>query len=199
DGYLMLSTKIENRSEEGRNDPYSYGKYLYTTTYTSGQVTTGDKGAWTYGRFEIRAKLPLGERSISYANLYSVDGKAFQEISILKMLGNNPYTIYVANRWGVDQPRHYLEEDASSRGYCTLDYSADFHIFAVEWAPGTIRWYIDDVEIYRTKRNVPDVPLSLSLETAVNYPIDNNSKISGRTISEPQYFTVDWFRVYRRK
>jgi len=30
-----------------------------------------------------------------------------------------------------------------------VDYTADFHTYAVEWSPGTIIFYIDNVEVHR--------------------------------------------------
>lgn len=198
DGNLILRNKAQSWREEDGRDSFFQPIYYYLANYTSGQVTTGDKCVWTYGRFEIRAKLPVGDGLFSYASLYPADGKLLQEIIIMRMFGHNPYRIYFSNHWGTDRPHRYLEEDLSSRSYGP-DYSADFHTFTVEWEPGVIRWYVDNVKLYQTKRNVPEIPLSLNLGTASGNLYDINPKFGSRSESWSQYFIVDWIRVYRRR
>jgi beta-glucanase (GH16 family) len=167
--------------------------------FTSGQVVT--KYSYTWGRFEIRAELPVGRGLFSYASLYPVDGQSSQ-ILIMGMLGYDPYTIYMSNYWRTDQLYCNVEETVSGRSYGP-DYSTGFHTFAVEWEPQIIRWYIDDVQIDQAKRNIPDLPLLLSLGTTIGEVTAGNSynklKPRGGFNSWPQYFTVDWVRVYRRR
>lgn len=161
--------------------------------YTSGQIVT--KHAYAWGRYEIRAKLPDGQGS-AYASLEPFDGDSSQKIIIMGISGNDPHNIYMSNHWGLNQQFPHLKEDISSRSY-GLDYSAGFHTYAIEIEPGKIRWYIDNVKKYQTKRNIPNIPLFLNLGTVgsgLKAP-----KLNERNTSLPQYFVVDWVRVYRRK
>lgn len=198
DGCLSLSNRGKIwRNEDGRDInilPIHYS----TGSCTSGQVATGDKAAWTYGRFEIRAKIPLGMGLFSYASLYPIDGNFSQEICIMRVFGNNPYTLYLSNHWGTTRPHRYLEEDVSTRSYGP-DYSAEFHTFAVEWEPGIIRWFVDDVQLYQTVRNVPEAPFSLNLGTAAGYPSDVNPKFNLNFDTWKQPFIIDWVRIYQRR
>ena len=83
----------------------------------------------------------------------------------------------------------------------TSRFTDDFHVFAVEWEPEEIRWYVDDV-LYNTvtPADVPgewvyDHPFFLLLNVAVGgnwpgYPDD--------TTQFPQRMMVDYVRVYQR-
>ncbi len=191
DGYLLLGTQSKVWMNPGN---------IYTTTrYTSGQVSTVDKYAWTYGRIEIRAKLPVGEGLLSYASLRPTDGKISQEILMMMMSGRNSYTVFTDNNWGTNIFRQYLEEDQSTRSL--QDNSARFHIFAMEWEPQAIRWYVDNLRIYQTNRNVPDRPFSLALGTTAGnlFLYYNTPQSDGILTPLPQYFIIDWVRLYQKR
>jgi beta-glucanase (GH16 family) len=169
----------------------------YTTRFTSGQVASGDKCAWKYGRFEIRAKLPPGEGLLSYIDLYPVNNDFAREILTMMVREGDSSIIFMHDIYGTDRQCVYLEEVHSNRSI--PDSSAGFHTFAVEWETRSIRWYIDDVKIYQTRRNVPEVPLSLALgTTAGDLHLYHAAKVSGN-VSLPQYCLVDWVRVYQRR
>lgn len=186
-GCLILASKREQWKKSDN--------HYDLTHYTSGQAVTDNKYAWTYGRFEIRAKLPVGQGLLSYVSLRPVDGKLSQEILTTMMSGHDSYTIFMNNHWGTDQLRHYLEEDISGRS--NLDFSASFHTFVIEWEPMIIRWYVDDIKMYQTDRNVPEIPLSLALGTTVN-PFDD-AKFDGGPIALTPSYIINWVRVYQRR
>ncbi|KPQ41012.1 MAG: Glycosyl hydrolase family 16 [Candidatus Methanoperedens nitroreducens] len=75
------------------------------------------------------------------------------------------------------------------------DFSSDYHTFAIEWQPGLIRWIIDGKERFRSTLYVPDIPMYLYLNTAVggNWPGDPDS-----TVVFPQYYYIDYVRVYNK-
>ncbi len=196
DGCLVLSNKEMSWKEERDKTEDSYERFNYTTYYNTGQVTT--KGIWTYGRFEIRAKLPAGQGLLTYASLYPADEEIFQEIFILRNYGHDPSRVSMGNFLETNQPRRNLEKATSGRGYGP-DYSADFHTFAVEWEPGNIRWFIDDIKVYQVKGNVPEkIPLSLSLGISVG-GVSGDDPYIGKGVPLLQHLDVDWVRVYQRR
>jgi beta-glucanase (GH16 family) len=81
-------------------------------------------------------------------------------------------------------------------------YADDWHVFAVEWEPGEIRWYRDGI-LYHTARpdNVPggqwvfEQPFFVLLNLAVGGAWPGNPDAS--TVL-PQRMLVDYVRVYRR-
>ena len=79
----------------------------------------------------------------------------------------------------------------------------DFHVYAVEWEPNVVRWYVDATLYHtRTTADVPsggrwvyDHPFFMLLNVAVGGPFPGNP--DGTTML-PQTMTVDYVRVYSR-
>jgi len=83
------------------------------------------------------------------------------------------------------------------------NFADDFHLYAVEWDPGSIRWLVDDTPYFQTTQaSIPggttwvfDHPFFLLLNVAVGggWPGDPDG-----TTTFPQQMTVDYVRVYKR-
>src|SRR5262249_594036 len=83
-------------------------------------------------------------------------------------------------------------------------FSDDFHVFAVEWEKGVIRWYVDDAlyqtrsadTLPRSKSWVFDSPFFMIVDLAVGgiYGGDPDD-----TTVFPQTMLVDYVRVYTRE
>ena len=119
--------------------------YMLGRDYTSARLTTQFKGDWTFGRFEVRAKLPntpgiwpaiwmLPSRA-AYGS-----GPAGGEIDIMELIGKEPSRAYGTLHFGNPPERSSGWYDLPSG----VTYADDFHTFAVEWEPDEIRWYVDD-------------------------------------------------------
>lgn len=131
DGSLVLRP-IERKNEDG------------TVSYTSGHVNTQNKHDFKYGLFEARAKVPRGRGFLpafwmmpTNENLYGQWPRC-GEIDIMEILGHKTDTSYGT--------LHYGNPHRESQGGYTLkegDFSEEYHIFAVEWEPGKISWYVD--------------------------------------------------------
>ena len=81
-------------------------------------------------------------------------------------------------------------------------FAGDFHVFAIEWEPGAIRFYVDDT-LYKTTTpdDLPagriwvfDHPFFLILNVAVGGDWPGNPDLS--TVF-PQTMLVDYVRVYQ--
>jgi beta-glucanase (GH16 family) len=115
----------------------------YTTQYTSEQVATYGLFSQTYGRFEVRARVPntsnpgLQETFWLYP-LQSVYGPwpASGEIDIAE--------IYSKWNYLAVPTVHYNGYDANATSYnCVIGDSSQFHTYAVEWTPQTITFVYD--------------------------------------------------------
>lgn len=126
--------------------------------YTSARLRTrkSDKTALfnkAYGRFEFRAKLPTGKGVWPAIWLLPQDEKyggwaASGEIDIMEARGQEPDkvlgTLHYGSKWpgNAHTGKDYILPDKGT--------IADFHVYALEWEPGEIRWYVDD-QLYQTQ------------------------------------------------
>lgn len=130
DGNLVLKG-IKEETEDG-------------VKYTSGKVTTQNKRDYKYGRFEARLKVPKGQGLWPAFWMMPTDENLYGswprcgEIDIMEVLGHEPEKAYGTI--------HYGNPHKESQGSYTLSgesFADDYHVFAVEWEPNEMRFYID--------------------------------------------------------
>eukprot|EP01102_Stenamoeba_stenopodia_P002161 TRINITY_DN11938_c0_g1_i1.p1 TRINITY_DN11938_c0_g1~~TRINITY_DN11938_c0_g1_i1.p1 ORF type:complete len:297 (-),score=69.76 TRINITY_DN11938_c0_g1_i1:124-1014(-) len=204
--YLENGTYLVLKTEAG-NVTYSSGVHY---NFVSGEVTTKEKFYHTYGMWEIRAKMPSQKATgvwpalwmmpnPSTANPPNVCWPVGGEIDILEQVGNPLYDpVWGSYHWGTscDEDNHPLPGAPYPKfGSPSIDFSQDFHLFAVTWNATQITYYVDGVEYYtRTAEevNIPQDPFYMIINTAISplYPPEINDP------SYPCYHYVDWFRVY---
>ena len=211
--YLPDEAYVENGCLRLRSQARTFG----TMAYTSGRVDTSGKFAPVYGRFEIRAKLPAGQGLWPAHWLYPqkrdwemeclmaemvAGGKErlipeerpwYSEIDIMEFLGHEPKTVYGT--------LHYYTFDGQKRTSSgtwrgEVDYTKDFHVYALEWEPSGLRWFIDDRLIHSTTNGVPHTPHYLILNTAVGGAWPGNPD---STTVFPQFHDIDYVRVFQKK
>ena len=174
--------------------------------YTSARLKTEGLFTQAYGRFEARIKIPFGQGIwpafwMMGDDLQKARWPNCGEIDIMENIGKEPSivhgTIHGPGYSGASGP-------SSSFSFKKAERFADqFHVYAVEWEPGTIRWYVDD-NLYKTitpsdlpagKKWVYDHPFFLLLNLAVGGGWPGNP--DGTTVF-PQTMLVDYVRVYKR-
>lgn len=119
--------------------------------YTSARLKTRKKDgtplfSQKYGRFEFRAKLPTGKGIWPAIWMLPAEEKyggwaASGEIDIMEARGQEPTkvlgTLHFGSRWPGNT------EASTTYGLPSSGTIADFHVYALEWEPGAIRWYVD--------------------------------------------------------
>jgi beta-glucanase (GH16 family) len=173
--------------------------------YTSARIETKGRFQQKYGRIEARIKLPEGPGIwpafwMLGSDIGSVGWPACGEIDIMEKVGFEPSTVHGS----LHGPGY--SGDGPLTGAFTLPrqarFSDDFHLFAVEWEPREIRFYVDDT-LYETqtvdsissgKHWTFDHPFYLLLNVAVggDWPGSPDA-----TTSFPVRMLVDYVRVYR--
>lgn len=105
--------------------------------YTSASLTTRDRASWTYGRIEVRAKLPTARGTwpaiwMLGTNMTQVGWPACGEIDIMEWVGFEPGVVH-ANV----HTRKYNHVDGTGKGSSIRikDASEAFHVYALEWTP----------------------------------------------------------------
>jgi beta-glucanase (GH16 family) len=174
--------------------------------WTSGRMNTRGLFSQAYGRFEARIKLPQGQGIwpafwLLGANSRSEGWPKCGEIDIMENLGQEPSKIHGSMHGPGYSGAHPLTSSYVLPG--TRTFADDFHIFAVEWEPNVVRFYVDDA-LYETQTpdNLPsgtrwvyDHPFYIILNLAVggDWPKDPDD-----TTVSPATMLVDYVRVYAK-
>ena len=175
--------------------------------YTSARLRTKGKADWEYGRFEMRAKLPIGKGLWpAFWMLPAQDSyggwAASGEIDVMELVGHEPERVLGTLHYGGTFPANTYSGDHYDLASGT--FNDDFHVFAVEWEAGEIRWYVDGIH-YQTQTAwwstggpypAPfDQPFYMLLNVAVGGdwpgPPDGSTQF-------PQTMVVDYVRVYEK-
>jgi beta-glucanase (GH16 family) len=175
--------------------------------YTSARLKTEGKFSQAYGRFEARIKMPKGKGMwpafwLLGNDIGSVHWPKCGEIDIVENIGVEPSTIH-----GTIHGPGYSGAHGIGSPFTSPDnkhFSDHFHLFAIEWEPTEIRFYVDD-HLYATRRPadlpagakwVYDHPFFIILNLAVGGSWPGNPNASTHF---PQRVLVDYVRVYRRR
>jgi beta-glucanase (GH16 family) len=180
-----------------------------TCLYTSARMDTFGKFAQAYGRFEARIQIPRGQGLwpafwMEGNDKGTVGWPACGEIDIMENIGSRPSTDYGSihgpNPSGTPIATDVTGNTSLPDGAALAD---DFHVYALEWEAGTVRFYLDQVLFEtRTPADNPDAapwvydhPFFLILNVAVGgyWPGDPNA-----TTHFPQTMLVDYVRVYSK-
>lgn len=187
---------------EARQEGWPAGRSP-THEYTSARLLSKGNGDWTYGRFEIRAKIPAGRGTwpaiwmLSTGNSYGTWPRS-GEIDIMEHVGFDMGTVHgslhsLANNWLTGtQPT-----DSTTIG----DVDTAFHTYRIDWFPDSITFYIDDA-VFFTATNPGtgfeawpfDQPFHLILNLAVGGSWGGQQGIDPDIW--PASLEVDYVRVY---
>jgi beta-glucanase (GH16 family) len=228
-GMLLLKAKKERfagpaRPPEiaGRDNP------TLVQSHTSGKVRTIGLHAWRYGRIEARAKVPAGQGTWP-AIWMMPDDPAYGrwprsgEIDILEAVnigakckgcegGKGENRTISALHFGDFPPQNRYVDNRNALPDLALP-SDDFHVYAVEWGEGLIRFLVDDrvhltVTADQWSTAAPgakgnpaapfDQPFYIMANLAVGGRLSEENNAKGVAASSfPAQFAVDWIRVYR--
>jgi beta-glucanase (GH16 family) len=179
-----------------------------TQPYTSARLKTQGLFAQAYGRFEARIKIPLGQGIwpafwLLGDDITRVDWPDCGEIDIMENIGREPGMVYGS----LHAPSFVAPTSDASKGTPLpngQNFADDFHVYAVQWEPGVIRFYVDSnnyatftqAEWSKGGRWVFDHPFFIILNVAVggDWPKNPDS-----TSQFPQQMLVDYVRVYSRR
>lgn len=198
-----------NEKQEYTNDPANIrvesGKLVITAITTgnnfkSARINSKSKQTQTFGRIDIRAKLPKGKGIwpalwMLGANIDQNPWPGCGEIDVMELVGNEPSRV-----WGTV---HYSNNGyVKSDGFLRLasgDFSDKYHVFSILWDQDAITWYVDNQQ-FKIHRRSPgtaypfNAPFYFVMNIAVggNWPGDPD----GTTVF-PQQMLVDYIRVFR--
>ncbi len=174
--------------------------------YSSGLVRTKHRGDWTYGRIEVRAKLPVGQGMWPAIWMLPTDEKygtwaASGEIDIMEYRGQTPNEVLGTLHYGAPWPKN--THSGSSYVLPTGGFNDDFHTFEIDWQPGKMVWSVDG-KPYQTQTKwhsdgteFPS-PFNERFHLLLNLAVGGNFLgAPDATTTFPQKFLVDYVRVYQ--
>jgi len=206
------TTRPENAFQQGGNlvikvlqEKYT-GADGVTRDYTSARMKTLGKFSQKYGRFEARIKIPQGQGIWPAFWMLGVDIEKIGwpkggEIDIMENIGKEPATVHGT----IHGPGYSGDKGIGSPYNLPPDqhFADDFHLYAVEWEPKAIRFYVDD-HLYGT-RTPADLPKGTKWVYAHPFFMLLNVAVGGgwpgnpdATTVFPQTMLVDYVRVYKR-
>lgn len=163
--------------------------------FNSGLVRTWEE--WSYGRVEVRAKVPYGQGFWPAIWLLprTASWPAGGELDIMEARGDLPWRISSAVHWGWDQASHQYVSQAYESG---ANFQAGYHTYTVEWDVGTVGFFVDGVEhmrVYEPAVGIPGTAKSIVLNLAVG---GDYSGYPDWTTPFPAAFDIDYVRVWQR-
>jgi beta-glucanase (GH16 family) len=164
----LLRIRLEHTQTNGR-------------AWTAGGVSFGNR-AQTYGRYEIRAKIPRGAGIDSYFALWPAQGGEGRWTGV-EMLAPGAETAYITNGWGAGS------DGKQVRG----SYSDGFHTYVLEWTPKLLRISQDGVPLYSSSRSYSG-PRDLVLVVSNG---DSLTGVPNASTPLPAEFLVDSVKVDR--
>lgn len=212
-GNLILEARKEKivnekyKTDEFKNKSWlRYIAEIDTAQYSSGSISTEGLAQWTYGKIEVRAKLPKGVGQwpaiwMLGTNRTEVGWPKCGEIDIMEHVGYNKDSIF-----GTIHTQAYNHMKGTQKGKKTfIDHPYDkFHVFSIEWTPEKMDFLLDG-NVYNHVAN-PHIsedewPFNkdfyLKLNIAIGGGLGGKKGIDDSVL--PQQMVVDYVRVYQLK
>jgi beta-glucanase (GH16 family) len=190
DGKLVIEAKSE-----------AFGN----NNYTSARLSSQGKKSFTYGRVDIRARVPIGQGIwpalwMLGSNIGSVGWPLCGEIDIMEVIGKQPKTVFGTMHW-----RNSAGNTISKGGNTAVSSGTMgdvFHVFSIIWDESEIKWYLDDVQYHvvaRSQVGATDYPFNKPFFFLINVAVGGNwpGKPDATTIF-PQRLLVDYIRVFKK-
>lgn len=184
---------------EARKESYNGSQY------TSARITTQGKEQFTYGRIDIRAKLPVQTGMwpalwMLGSNISTVGWPQCGETDIMELIGKNSHQVVGSFHW-----KNSSGTESTFNNTYTLpsgDFSQQFHVYSLIWSKDSLQILVDDI---------PFVNASRADLTNGTYPFDSpfffifNVAVGGNwpgppdnTTQFPQRMFVDYVRVFQK-
>lgn len=185
-----------------RNDSMRYaGKVI---PVTSASLITRGLHQWTYGKIEVRAKIPssLGTWPAIWtlgSNVREVDWPLCGEIDIMEHVGYMPDTLHF--NLHTQKYNHAIGTGRGTRVYMPAPHQG-YHIYTIEWYPDHIDWLLDGTKVFSVADDgTGDAawpfykPQYLILNLAFGGAWGGTRGVDYNSL--PQEMLVDYVRVYQ--
>lgn len=192
------------RVEEGKLIIQARKEVYDTSNYTSARLVSKMKGDWLYGRIEVMAKLPSGLGTWPAIWMLPTDWEyggwpESGEIDIMEHVGHNPG--YIHGTVHTEAYNHMIGTQKGDNIYIQ-DATSEFHLYAIDWTPEKIDFFIDDSLYFNFPKPEDDYKkwpfdkrFHLILNIAVGGSWGGQKGVDDSIF--PQSMEVDYVRVYQ--
>lgn len=175
-----------------------------TLKVTSASLITKGKQEWTYGKIEVRAKIPsfLGSWPAIWmlgSNIGEVGWPKCGEIDMMENVGFDPDTVHFNIH--TEAYNHVKGTNKGKKVYLK-DAASEFHVYTLEWNEDKLDFFLDSVKVFtfNNEGKGPDVwpydkPHYLILNLAVGGAWGGAKGVDLSAL--PQKFVIDYVRVYQ--
>lgn len=216
DGLLI----IEGRQERVKNPNYDpdsrdWRKSRKHARYTSSSITTQGTKQFMYGRFEIRARIPVGPGAwpAFWTLGTSMEWPSCGEIDVMEFYRKQGNPVILANvAWGTNRRwvAHWDSQAVPLKKFLDNDpdWTSKFHVWRMDWDKDFIRLYVDNELINETdlskvvngqaseqKTHPFRQPHYILLNLALGG--DNGGYIDDSSF--PMRYEIDYIRVYQKE
>jgi beta-glucanase (GH16 family) len=183
---------------EARKEPIS------GFNYSSARMTTQNKKNFTFGRIDIRAKLPVNKGIwpalwMLGSNITTAGWPACGEIDIMELIGTYPGRTYSTMHW---KPVTGTNTSKGAEYNLTSgDFSQKFHVFSIVWSQDLIKSYVDDqlfLTVTKADFGAANYPFNASQFFIFNVAVGGNwPGPPDANTPFPQRMFVDYVRVFQ--
>lgn len=208
------NNELENYTDNQKNVRVENGNLIIEAikeqsgklNYSSARLVSKGKGDFLYGKFEIRAKLPVGRGTwpaiwmLASENSYGNKGWPDNgEIDIMEHVGFDQNNIH-----GNIHTKAFNHSIGTNKGNNVLinTASSEFHVYGCEWTPNYLALSVDGKEYFRFVKEADyqwqQWPFDKSFHFLLNIAVGGNwggQKGVDDSIF-PQKMEVDYIRVY---
>lgn len=164
--------------------------------YTSARMLSKNKFVLTYGRVEVKAKLPAGVGTWPAIWMLGSDFETNSwpncgEIDIMEHRGSELNKIFGT--------LHYPGHSGGSANGSTkiiTNATTEFHIYKLDWTAASINIYVDD-QLYHSVPNSPAIPFNHSFFFILNVAMGGNFAGSVDPLFSNSTMEIDYIRVYK--
>lgn len=206
-GFLVIEAKKESRINPGfvSHDHKDWRKNRDSIKVTSSCLITQGKHSWQYGRFEMRAKIPVGKGMWPAFWTLGVKGNwpANGEIDIMEYYTGK---ILANTAWKSKTGITAWDSRTVPLTDFKKDWADEFHVWRMDWDSHSIKLYIDDQLLNETdlKETINDpgqsiIPFQQPHYLLVNLAVGGDNGGLFTAASLPSKYIIDYIRVYQKK
>ncbi|MBN1115616.1 MAG: family 16 glycosylhydrolase [Bacteroidales bacterium] len=169
--------KIVTKSEKNMGKAWTmeHGFIPREYNYSSGIINSGKSFRQKYGYFE--AKIKFAKNSNLINAFWMVGEQNTPHINVVEATNKCNFGI------------RYDDNVKIKKSISRSRYSADFHVFSLEWDENTIVWRINGLDVKTIKGKVPSEEMYLNLSAGL-YKETN--------LGLPDSMEIDWVRCYQK-